>query len=206
MSAPIFVHEPETALRGSRDYVHSTDLYDQIAASVASAGLAFEGPIDFKIKARIVHRPRHTIVAAGQAMADAVATCTFTSNGQDFMVAVTETNALVTARKPYDESPAAKASHIEGREAVLAGETGLRPVEAVTALAVHLHKTALPPAAGLRWMLGQMSIRRPLAETETRTLTLAIDRTIGSTMTRTRMEAHDGVLGTIIFILAGPSV
>jgi len=198
-----FVHMPPAALRGSRDYVHSTDLYEEIVAGVAAAGLSFEAPIDLRIRAKVINRPRYAIIPAGAMVGEAVATCAFTSGGQEYLAVVTETDELVTARKPYDEGPAARFSTIEGRTARLDGETGLKPIEAVTALAVHLHKTALPPPDGQRWMLGQLSISRALADTEARDMVLDIERMIGKTTTRTRITACDGPVGTMLFVLAG---
>lgn len=203
MTTSPFIHMPPAALRGSRDYVHSTDLYEEIIAAVATAGLSFEAPIDLRIRAKITNRPRYEIVPVGVAVGDAAAICTFTSGGQEYMAVVTETNEAVTARKHYDESPAVQFSTVRARGALLHGETGLKPIEAVTALAVHLHKTALPPPSGQRWMLGQLSIRRALADTETRHLALEIERMIGHTTTRTRITAIDGSIGTMLFVLAG---
>ena len=137
------------------------------------------------------------------AAGDLAATCGFVSSGRSYLAGVMPTDEIVTARKPYDEGPAAAFSVLDGRKATLRGETGLRPIEAVTALAVHLHKTALPPPTGRRWMLGQMTVHRALAQTESRDLTLEIDKVLGSAMTRTRMSAGDGALGAMIFILAG---
>lgn len=196
-----FIHEPPAVFRGSRDYVHSTDIYEEIVAGAALANLGFEGPVDLRIRAKIMCRPRYVYFPAGDPVAEAAVTCAFRSGGMAYVAAVTETANPVVARKDYDESSVTRISKIDGRIARLDDETGLRPIEAVTALAVHLHKTALPPTAGQRWMLGQLSIRRPLAETETRWLVLHIDKLVGATMTRTRVDAQNGPLGTMIFML-----
>jgi hypothetical protein len=197
-----FVFEPEARLRGTRDYVHSTDLYEEIAAGAKAAGLGFEGPLDFRIRARITHRPRYVYQRATEPAGPNAATCTFMSHGEDWMAVISETNEAVTARKPYDESPASHGSGIDGLTASLDRPTGMRPIEALTALAVHLHKTALPPPPGQRWMLGQLTTRRALIEQDASLLTLAIDKQIGASTTRTRITAQDGVIGSMIFILA----
>lgn len=202
MTMSRFIYEPPTALRGSRDYVHSTDIYEEIVNGAVLADLGFDGPVDLRIRRKIMCRPRYVYFPAGEAVGEASVICSFKSGGVGYVAAVTETADPVMVLKQYDETPAARISRIEGRTARLDGETGLRPIEAVTALAVHLHKAALPPAAGKRWMLVQLSIRRPLAETETKWLGLYIDKLVGTTMTRTRIDAHDGPLGTMIFMLA----
>ena len=52
------VHEPVAEFRGARDYVHSTDLYDEIVRGAEALGLNFAGPVDLRIKARITRQPR----------------------------------------------------------------------------------------------------------------------------------------------------
>lgn len=197
-----FVFEPEARLRGSRDYVHSTDLYEEIAAGAAQAGLHFSGPLDFRIRARITHRPRYLYQPADHPVPANAATCTFMNGSEAWMAVVTETDQFVVERKPYDEGPAARFSVVEALKATLAGPTQMRPIEALTALAVHLHKTALPPPSGQRWMLGQLTTSRALEPQDADMLTLMIDKQIGKTTTRTRITTHDGVIGTMIFILA----
>lgn len=196
------VFEPEARLRGTRDYVHSTDLYEEIAAGASQAGLQFSGPLDFRIRAKVTHRPRYLFQPAGEAVGAHAATCTFKSGDEAWVAVVTETDQTVLARKPYDEGPAARFSKLEGKTAALDGATGMRPIEALTALAVHLHKTALPPPAGLRWMLGQLILGRALESGDATKLTLEIDKQIGQATTRTRITAREGMIGTMIFILA----
>lgn len=202
MSVLPFTYQPMIAFRGSRDYIHSTDIYEEIIYGAALAGLDFEGPIDLRIRTKIARRPRIAIFHAGAVVDNAAVTCAFNSRGSSYIAAISETAELVTDRKAYDDSPAATESRIEGRSARLIGETNLHPVEAVTALAVHLHKTALPPTRDQRWMEVQMSIHRPFILADTSTLGLHIDKIVGGTMTRTRIESIDGPLGTMMFILA----
>ncbi len=197
-----FMYEPEARLRGMRDYVHSTDLYEEIVAGAAQADLYFSGPLEFRIRAKVTHRPRYEFQPLGDAVGANVATCTFTSGSEAWVAVVSETDQLVVERKPYDEGPAAQFSTVKGMKAALVGPTLMRPIEALTALAVHLHKTALPPPSGQRWMLGQLTTTRALVPQDALLLTLEIDRQIGKSTTRTRITAHDGVLGTMIFILA----
>jgi hypothetical protein len=198
----MFVYEPPAQFRSNRNYVHSTDLYDALVGGAAEAGLPVNGPFDLRIRRAVRNRPRYRYFSGAPADGAPVATFPFHANGTACVVQVEEGLEAVTDRKPYDERPAARAAHIDGLNAVLDGETGMRPIEAVTALGVYLHKSALPPPAGRRWMLAQLKARRPLVESETRRLALEIDKQIGKTMTRTQMTGEDGPLGTMVFILA----
>jgi hypothetical protein len=197
-----FVYEPEARLRGSRDYVHSTDLYEEIEAGAKAAGLGFEGPIDFRIRAKITHRPRYVYKRVGEPVGSNVATCAFNNGNEAWVVVVNEQEIAVIERKPYDEGPAVQFSVIDGVKASLVSPTGMRPIEALTALAVHLHKTSLLPPSGERWMLGRLTLCRALMTKDASLLTLEIDKQISKSTTRTRITAHGGVIGSMVFILA----
>lgn len=201
--AATFVHAPPAAFRGSRGYVHSTDLYEEILRSAAAAGLSFDGPIDLRIKKRMTRVPRYMLSPAGGEVAgEFAAQCSFTSGGAAWTCAVTETEQEVTARKAYDESPASSFCRFEARKVAISEETGLRPIEAVTALAVLLLNRELPPAAGQRWMLAQLALGRALGASDTRQLTVGIDRQVGATMVRCAITGEDGPFGSMMFILA----
>lgn len=199
------VHEPVAEFRGARDYVHSTDLYDEIVRGAEALGLNFAGPVDLRIKARITRQPRYRFSRedALSPVADAVAAqCRFHDGGRPWVVLVSEGVTPVIGRKPYDEGPAARHGSITGRTARLTGETGLQPIEAVTALAVLLHKTALPPPPGRRWMLGQMTLERALAPRDATELRIEIDKVSAGAITRSTLFSGDERLGALVFILA----
>jgi hypothetical protein len=204
MSGRNFLHAPPVAIRGARDYVHSTDLYEEIVTGAAAGGLIVAGPIDLKIIGKIKRRPEYRYLCVKDAdNADASAICRFRAGGgTDWTCIIVQSGEPVSARKAYDESPAANLGQIDGRTIAISSETGLRPIEAVTALGVVLHKNVLPPPTGERWMLTQLTLRRPLRASDTRKLIVAIDRVIGQRMTRSSLTAEDGPLGAMVFILA----
>lgn len=203
MGAPTHVHAPDAAFRGARGYVHSTDIYEEICRGAAAAGLAFEGPIDLRIKARMINVPRYGFFPGkSPSLPHPAADCAFTSAGALWTCVVTETGDAVTLRKPYDESPAATLGRSQDRRIEIAQETGLRPIEAVTALAVVLLNKSFPPATGERWMLGRLTLERALCAEDSRRLRIAVDRLIGSTMARCVMEGASGPFGSMVFIKA----
>lgn len=201
MSDQALEYFPEAAFRGSRTYVHSTDLYEEIVRAITKAGLGFEGPIDFRMKSMIVKRPIYRISRTPEPMPGAAATCAFSDAGARRLISIIETDQPIMLQKAYDESPVAIQAHVQDRSALLSGETGMRPIEAITALAVQMHKIVLPPPPVRRWMLAQLLIRRPLEPSETSRLALTIERLVGTGMTRTRVDAADGPLGSMVFIL-----
>jgi len=60
----------------------------------------------------------------------------------------------------------------------------------------------LPPPSDKRWMLGQLALSRPLNKTDSGFLAIEIDKVIGKTMTRSKIHAKDGLLGSMLFILS----
>lgn len=204
MTSPaVLLHTPPAAFRGSRGYVHSTDLYEEILRGTAAAGLSFDGPINLRIKQRMTRAPRYELLrAGGEAPAEFAALCNFSAGGAGWTWVVTETQQDVSSRKPYDESPASSCGRFSDRAVTISEETGLRPIEAVTALAVLLLNRELPPAVGQRWMLGQLALDRALRASDTRSLTITIERKVGATMVRCAIVGEDGPFGSMMFILA----
>jgi hypothetical protein len=195
-----FIKSPSAAYRGVRGYVHSTDLYQEVLAGAEEAGLAVSGPLTFRLRRRITNVPRYHFSASTPVSLDAAALCSFVAAGTTWFVSVVETDVPVTARRPYDESSARERCVIEGRSARLTAATDLRPIEALTALAVHLHGVVLQPPDGLRWMLGQLSLDRPLREDDATTLQVSLDQVVGGKMTRSSLTGVDGLFGTVLFI------
>ena len=197
-----FVHAPAMSLRGARDYVHSTDLYEEMVAGGVAGGVPPTGALNFRLHAKITRQPLFTYLRGEEPAAAAAARGYYTSGDQRWTVLITESDQPVTLRKTYDESPAARNATLEDRQASLVAPTGLRPIETVTALAVLLHKTVLAPPAGRRWMLGELALSRPLRPSDSSILRIRIDRVMSAAMTRSTMDAEDGPLGTMLFILA----
>lgn len=190
------------AFRGSRDYVHSTDLYEEIIAGARQAGVVVEGPIDLRIRQKITHSPIYAFAPLADAPdRRAPATCTYRSGVARWNVTIRESEQPVSTRKPYDESPAARCSRTDGRTIELVAPTGMRPIECLTALGVALHKTALPPPSGKRWMLGQLTLSRPLVAEDATWIRLAIVKIVGDGIARSTIVARDGEIGSMVFIL-----
>ena len=199
MSTALFVFAPGATFRGDRRYVHSTDIYTRILEGAAQAGIPVDGKIDLKFHARIERTPEYAFFTIDAADIGGAARCAFESAGNTYFARVAPGDRPVAGRRDYDESPAARFSEVRDGCARLAGPTGLEPIEALTALAVHLHKTTCPAPSGGRWMLGQLLLRRPLIAADANGLILKLERILGKTTSRTSIAAADGQLGSMIF-------
>lgn len=193
--------EPTAAFRGPRDYVHSTDIYEEITAGARYHGIPLNCGLDLRILRKICFRPVYSFVKDGDAdTTDAAAIALL--RGSRWHVKIIETTEPVVARKSYDEQKIFNASRIVGNRISLAEPVGMRPVEIATALSVNFHKSGFPPDPGARWLLARLELSRLFRDEDSVDLAIELERRVGKKMTRSRIVSVDGVIGALTFILA----
>lgn len=197
-----FSHEPPAAFRGSRDYVHSTDIYEEIVSGANLANLLPSGRIDLHIRRKILSRPIYQFTREAFAGEEDAAYARIELSGSEWLVRVINTAHPVEVSKAYDEQQIFDASLIEGNSISLRQNIGMRPIEVATALSVKLHKTLFPPRPLQRWLLGRLNVSRPLDERDAEFMAIEIERRIGKNITRARVIAEDGAIGSLTFMLA----
>jgi hypothetical protein len=111
----------------------------------------------------------------------------------------------VVGRNPYDESPIWNNARIYGNRAEITADTGLKPIEVVTALCTFHHRQTYPPQVGKRWLLARLYLLRPLRPEDASAITISIDRIVGGVMTRSTIHAATERVGEIDFILGSAS-
>jgi hypothetical protein len=196
-----FSHEPAAAFRGSRDYVHSTDIYEQIVAGANVMNLIPSGKIDLHIRRKISSRPTYQFSRRAFPGEQDAAYANIELSGSEWLVQVISASQPVEATKAYDEQRIFDASVIEENSIALRRNIGMRPIEVVTALAVELHKALFPPGALQRWLLGRLEVSRPLGMRDAEFMAIEIERRIGKNITRSRVIAEEGAIGSLTFIL-----
>jgi hypothetical protein len=196
-----FSHEPAAAFRGSRDYVHSTDIYEEIIAGANVMNLRPSGKIDLHIRRKIVSRPIYHFTRQAFGGKEDVAYARIELSGAEWLVRVLNTEHLVKAVKAYDEHRIFDASSIEENSIFLRQNLGMRPIEVVTALSVKLHKALFPPGPHQRWLLGRLDVSRPLSARDAEYMAIEIERIVGKNITRSRVIAEEGAIGSLTFML-----
>jgi hypothetical protein len=200
MTALPFAFSPPAAFRGTRDYVHSTDIYEAIDWGARAAGFPPNGDIDLRMHAKIVNRPEYRFSPDPRDAAAGAATARMVLGGAQWWVEIAETGEPVSRRKSYDESAIWDAAVLAGNAISLGSDVGSRPIETVTALAVVLHKTLLPPEPGKRWLLARLLLKRPLAVHDARDATITLTKQLGQ-VTRSVVAGSGGEFGEMTFIL-----
>ena len=205
LTAPAaLVHAPPMAFRAARNYVHSTDLYPAVLDGARTLGLGVvDGPVRLTMRRLITAQPelRYGVkVGEGEREPDAAGDFSLGIGLRQVDGVILPTDLPVAARKPYDETPIWEAARIEGRRIALASEIpGAAPIEIVTALAVLLHNRCLPPQEGEKWLLASLELVRPLAPDDGARIELAIERQLGTAVTRTCIRRAGAMLGAMAF-------
>src|SRR5262249_1151240 len=97
-------------------------------------------------------------------------------------------------------------ARIDGNRAQIAGDTGMRPIEVVTALCAFHHRQLYPQPVGKRWLLARLSLLRPLRPQDATDITLSLDRIVGKSMTQSTIRTAIERLGEIDFVLGTASM
>ena len=198
-----FSVSPPVVLRGGRDYVHSTDLYTDLVAALASHGVATCREFDLKIKGKIVTQPRFDFYRGHSSPVGdkPSAIAKFWTATENWVAHVVPGLDPVASRKPYDESGIWLKVRQNGWSFEVCDCDGYTPIEVVTAVGVFAHKTLHPPGAGHRWLLAQISGKRMLAATERAFFRLDIARSMGPKMVQSNMSDANGLFGSMLFVL-----
>jgi hypothetical protein len=193
--------------RGARDYIHSTDLYDELIAGAKAARLpTLDGVIVLEMRAAIRTQPQFRFSAdEGPPLSRAAAVFRLGMGHEFVFGTIVPSERPVVGRKPYDESRIAREARINDQLIELRADTGMSPIEVITALAVFQHKTLLPPPTGKRWLLVRLFLTRPLRPQDAAAVTISLDRVVRDSMTRSTVSVPNRQLGNLDFILGSAS-
>jgi hypothetical protein len=200
-----FVHAPAFKFRGTRDYVHSTDMYTELLVGAHAAGFSpIDGVVHLGVRRWITTHPEFHFGLEPKDKTPCPATFQLGTGTRIVSGAIVASNRPVVGRTPYDESPIWGNARLDGNCAEIIGDTGMRPIEVVTALCAFHHRQTYPPPVGKRWLLARLFLGRPLQPQDTTAVTISIDRIVGHSMTRSTIRSPVGRLGELDFILGSP--
>jgi hypothetical protein len=198
-----FVYAPTMMFRGNRDYIHSTDIYGELISGASAAGLPpVDGMVILEIRTPLTRQPEFHFGADEQAKLPGAAVFRL-GIGNDFAFGVIlPTERHVVGRRPYDEGRIASEARVKDWLVALNTDTGMSPIEVLTALAVFQHKTLFPPPTTKRWLLARLSLVRPLRPQDATAMNISLDRVVGKSITRSTVSVPNERLGNLDFVLA----
>jgi hypothetical protein len=201
-SWPISVYAPDVALRGTRNYVHSTDLYEQLLVGAGAAGLAVDGSIDLRFRRLVVTQPEFRYSQSlPDVEVDAPVVFSISTQGALWHGMVREREVNVVQRKPYDEMELWARAVRNGRTIQFEGDIDMQPIEVVTALAVSLHRGMFPETGDRKWLLTRIELGRPLVSEDRRMVRIELTRSVAMRITRSSIKTTRGTIGHLEFML-----
>ena len=201
-----FIYAPTFQFRGTRHYVHSTDMYMELLAGADAAGFSpMDGIVHLGVRRPITTQPEFHFGPESRDKDACPATFRLGTRTGVVCGTIVASDRPVVGRKSYDESPIWSMARLDGNRAEITGDTGMRPIEVVTALCTFHHRQTYPPPVGKRWLLARLSLSRPLRPQDTRAVTISVDRIVAKSMTRSTIRSPIERLGDLDFILGSAS-
>ena len=189
--------------RGSRDYVHGTDMYESLAQLVHSElGLGIErflmGIHRFSSAQPDIHwfEDRDILARPRNATVDFYVS---TGNRTAFGWLV-ESERKVDCRVEYEENTIAEHCTFSNKSASVLRDPGYRPIEIAVSMTKMLHIRFLPSATG-RWIFTKLELSRMLEAANAATLRVVLRDKLYGRLTRSEIQAEGGTIGSIYFSL-----
>jgi hypothetical protein len=195
-----FSYKPEIAFRGLRSYVHSTDLYEQLLLGAVKNGVFPDGPIDVRIRRAVTRHVEFRYSNLPQTRASgAPVTFSLRAGSELWSGYAEELNEDVHLSKPYDETPIWTNAQCDGRSVWTNVDTGMQPIEIITALAVFLHRRLHTPV-GSKWLLTGLRLNHPLKAEISRSVKIEFQRAVDRA-TRSGVIHAEAQVGELDFML-----
>jgi hypothetical protein len=192
----------DLAFKGSRDYLHGTDMYRAIVES-----LALDPGVPFRM---VIHhfarRQFDLVVGPPGGVPPATAATAFWAGHADARIQgwLEEREAAVTRRVPYDEDAIWSSCQSSGKEIRMtsAAPASFTPIEVLVALTKKLHLDAMS-AGGTKWAFTQLDVGRLLSPSDVDKFEVRIDQALGTRFTKSSVFVESKRLGTIHFAGVG---
>jgi hypothetical protein len=196
-SAPLDVR-----FRGTRNYVHSTDVYPLILlhAERAQAPVAGDLRIDFT---RIVNRGLEIFMfPKGAGSIDPLAAFTFSYRAEFGWVSGYLTQTEIPVSQQYDGDDESIYSRIElfQEELAVVDPTGLfETIDLIAALASK-HERFEPASEGRKWLIARLELLEPLPQRGPKRVSAILDRRLGTTSIRSKLTLGGKVIGRLTMV------
>jgi hypothetical protein len=191
--------------KGSRTYLHGTDLYNSLCSVVPQAsGLDIAAPLRISIHRLVTHECDMLLSAPGEAIGkpDKVwAEFFFSSNKGQVSGWMHETGRPVQCRYEYAEEMIERKSTVDQAKSLIsiAEDTGFSPIEVAVAITKKMHYTLIPTAA--KWLFTKLELKRLLKAEDARSLHVRLEHNFNNRLTKSSVISDGAVIGHIYFSL-----
>lgn len=197
------VHPLKLCFKGSRTYLHGTDVYEEIAALARRELRSDDCRLQFAIRRFFSAQPDlHWTPAPGAPgrPADAVVDFSVSTPAPGVSGWMSESSRKVDCRVDYDEDlVVARCSYGEDSIAIL-GETGYRPIEVAVSMTKALHNRQMPAVSG-RWIFTKLEMGRLFRPGDARNLSILLRQNLHGRLTKSDIRAGGESIGSIYFSL-----
>ena len=188
----------DLGFKGTRDYLHGTDLYDGTLQALQRVASGFaHGRLRMVIH-EFARRQCDLVYATGAAPCprpEAARAEFWLSGGVSAWL--TESARPVTRRRPYPEHEITAGSRIDGTTIHAGGAPSFSPVEVLVTLTKELHLALR--GRDRRWAFTRLELERPLEDTDVASLQIELLQALGNRLTRCVVRIAREPLGHIFF-------
>jgi hypothetical protein len=188
--------------KGSRDYLHGTDMYPALLGALPHGEHA---PLRLSIH-RMAHRQCQMVIPEDGSRPPSTAFAVFSAGppGEAARGWLEETSEPVTCRVPYDEAPIYGCLDTSPATTVVARDLpeSYTPIEVLVAMTKELHRVAFPDV-GQGWVFAQLDLRRLLKSADAARLRVTIQQVLAGKFSKSRIESGNEELGSIRFSVRG---
>jgi len=193
----------ELAYKGTRTYLHGTDMYNAIVEYLGRAmPQRARGPLKMVMHEFARNQvDLHYHVGTARCPRPANARLEF-SLADDVSGWLCETDRPVLSSRPYPENEIVSGSRIEGQTITAAPGSSFSAIEMLVSLTKRLHSVLRPDAAG--WAFTRLELQRLLVDTDKDNLQVELQHALGNRLTKSAVRAGDASLGHIYFSAVEP--
>ncbi len=192
----------ELAYKGTRTYLHGTDMYNSIVEFFSALRPQHLGgplkmvmhefarnQVDLRFSVGVEHCPKPENA------------CLEFSLAEDISGWLSESDRPVRTSRPYPEAEIVAGSYINGQTIVAGEGAPFTAIEVLVSLTKRLHSTLRPGAAG--WAFTRLELLRPLGDGDKGSLQVELVHALGNRLTKSVVRVGDLSLGHIYFSAVG---
>ena len=188
--------------RGSRNYLHGTDIYPAILNTVEQeVGGAISGPVSISFKgfsdtqfdlilfedADTFSKPEASVVYFDVAI-----------NNKHVQGWLVQSSRPVIDRTPFDEDAICVNMALGSDSLMNTSKFDLPAIDVLIPMTKFMHQSLLP-AENSRWILSKLELDRPLTETDIAGLRINLIQNLGNRLTKSLVTSYDKPIGHIYF-------